>query len=167
MNLESSGCTFFNCIHSFYVVISCLSCQFNYFRLWFSVCCWFYPFWFFEFSVVIRFIVDDSIVWSLRFSCVLPPINNVPEVFICILPPIIQRPRGFLDSSFIVILVGYVIRTHRKTNALQFHSDFFFTTLQLVYFVRGFCFVLTLFCRCRSSLAHKLFCVLDCEWMII
>ena len=79
MNSVYSSNNLERCMNSAYIkVVSSIIFDFGF------VCCWFYPFWFFEFSVVIRFIIDDSIVWrSLRFSFVLPPIHkNVPEVFL-------------------------------------------------------------------------------------
>ena len=92
-----------------------------------------------------------SIVWrSLRFSFVLPPIHkNVPEVF--------------LIHLLLLSLVGCVIRTHRKTNALHYSGiqiSFSLPFSLSISFVRSFCFVLTLFCLCRSF-------VLECEWMMI
>ena len=92
------------CMNSAYIkVVSSIIFDFGF------VCCWFYPFWFFEFSVVIRFIIDDS------FNRVA-----VAQVFICTPSDPQERPRGFrlyppsdhttfhlfLDSSFIIILVG-------------------------------------------------------------
>ena len=74
MKFRNSGCTFPNAF-----ILRVISCCSSIFLFWFYL--FGFPFWFFEFSVVIRFIVDDSIVWSLRFSCVLPPINNIPEVY--------------------------------------------------------------------------------------
>ena len=137
MNSVYSSNNLERCMNSAYIkVVSSIIFDFGF------VCCWFYPFWFFEFSVVIRFIIDDSI-------------NRVAvaQVFICTPSDPQERPRGFLDSSFIiVILVGCVIRTHRKTNALQLHSTFLFhypsACLFRSYFLFCFDFVLSLSVFC-------------------